>query len=369
MPNDPDAAPGVAADPRGPLAGLRVVEFAGIGPGPFAAMLLADMGADVFRIVRPGTDDDGEIVHRSRRSIALDLKSAVARDAALALLSRADALIEGFRPGVMERLGLGPDIVLQRNRQLVYGRMTGWGQTGPLAQVAGHDINYIALAGVLGSIGPADGNPAPPLNLVGDYGGGALYLVAGLLAALLQAQRSGSGQVVDCAMCDGAASMMSLFWSLSAQGRWNDRRGGNFLDGGAHFYNTYRCADGRFIAVGAIEPQFYRTLCDLLRIDDPDFARQNDHALWPALQEKLQRIFLQRGRDEWCALLEGTEACVAPVLAMTEAPLHPHLAARGTFIERGGAVQPAPAPRFSRTPSAARPSGRIAVDDALAAWQ
>ena len=368
MPNHQEAAPDETTAPGGPLVGLRFVEFAGIGPGPFAAMLLADMGADILRIVRPGTEDDTEIVHRSRRSVALDLKTAAAREAALSLLARADALIEGFRPGVMERLGLGPDVALARNPRLVYGRMTGWGQTGPLAQVAGHDINYIAVSGALGAIGPAEGNPVPPLNLVGDYGGGALYLVAGLLAALLRAQRSGSGQVVDCAMCDGAASMMSLFWSLAAQGRWSDRRGGNFLDGGAHYYNTYRCADGRFIAVGAIEPQFYRTLCTLLAIDDPDMARQNDAALWPGLRQRLQHVFLQRSRDEWCALLEGTDACVAPVLAMTEAPHHPHLAARGSFIDRGHGTEPAPAPRFSRTPSAARPAQRVSVDDALASW-
>ena len=355
--------------PSGPLGGLRVVEFAGIGPGPFAAMLLADMGADVIRIVRPGgTDDDVDIVHRSRRSVALDLKSAAGREGALALLGAADALIEGFRPGVMERLGLGPEEVRACNRRLVYGRMTGWGQTGPLAHVAGHDINYIALAGALGSIGPAGAPPVPPLNLVGDYGGGALYLVVGLLAALREAERSGEGQVVDCAMVEGAASLLSLFWTLHAQGGWSGPRGANFLDGGAHYYGTYACADGRYIAVGAIEPQFYATLLRLLGIDDPDFVAQNDRDRWPVLQEKLRRLFRQRSRDQWCALLEGTEACVAPVLALTEAPDHPHLAARGAFIELDGARQPAPAPRFSRTPSVARRTTRIELADALAGW-
>jgi len=361
---------GTAARASGPLRGLRVVEFAGIGPGPFAAMLLADMGADVIRIVRQGAAaDDADIVHRSRRTVPLDLKSTEGREGALALLAAADALIEGFRPGVMERLGLGPAEVAAHNRRLVYGRMTGWGQTGPLAQVAGHDINYIALAGALGSIGPADRPPVPPLNLVGDYGGGALYLVVGMLAALREAERSGHGQVVDCAMCDGAASMLSLFWTLHARGNWSGGRGANFLDGGAHYYGTYECADGRFVAIGAIEPQFYATLLRLLGIADPDFAAQEDRARWPGLQDKLRHLFRQRTRAEWCALLEGTEACFAPVLGLTEAPEHPHLAARGTFVDLDGARQPAPAPRFSRTPSVARRTTRIALADALAGWR
>ncbi len=365
---------GTALKTAGPLSGVRIVEFAAIGPGPFAAMLLGDMGADVIRINRPGADvgDGTDVVDRSRRSVVLDLKDAAGRAGALDLLAQADALIEGFRPGVMERLGLGPDDVRKRSPRLVYGRMTGWGQTGPLAHAAGHDINYIALAGALAAIGPAGCRPVPPLNLVGDYGGGALYLVVGILAALLEARMSGMGQTVDCAMCDGVASLMSLFVSLQAKGRWTENRGANLLDGAAHFYTTYECADGRYVSIGALEPQFYTLLTGLLGVDDLEFADQNDQRRWPALHAKLQAVFRSRSRDDWCTLLEGTDACFAPVLTLAEAAQHPHLIARQTFVDIDGVVQPAPAPRFSRTPSAvqSRPGGSpLNLDDAIRHWR
>jgi len=357
----------------GPLRGLRVVEFAGIGPGPFAAMLLADMGADIVRVDRPGFSgaDPRDITVRGRRIVALDLKQPEHLEAVLALIDRADALIEGFRPGVMERLGLGPDRVLARNPRLVFGRITGWGQEGPLAQAAGHDINYIALPGALAAIGPREGNPVPPLNLVGDYGGGALYLAVGVLAAVIEARASGRGQVVDAAMCDGAASMLSIFFTLRARRMWQDRRGENLLDGGAPFYRTYECADGRHVAIGALEPQFYDTLCALAGFEDPAFRERNDKAKWPALADRMEAVFKTRTRAEWCAILEGSDACFAPVLTMGEAPSHPHLVARQTFVERDGVVQPAPAPRFSRTPSAIQsPPAQAAspVEDVLAEW-
>ncbi len=346
------------------------VEFAGIGPVPFAAMLLADMGADIIRIERPGGGMPGtEIVHRSRPTLVLDLKQDGARQKAMALVAESDGLIEGFRPGVMERLGFGPEPVLARNPRLVYGRMTGWGQSGPLASSAGHDINYIAVAGALGSFGPVEGRPVPPLNLVGDYGGGALYLALGLLAGLIEAGRSGQGQVVDCAMCDGAASLMTLFWSLHAAGLWTGGRGTNLLDGGAHYYSTYECADGRYVAVGAIEKQFYALLCEGLGVEDPAFREQDDRAAWPDLQEKLQVLFRTRTRDEWCTLFEGTDACVAPVLSMLEAPEHPHMAERRSFIDLDGVRQPAPAPRFTRTPSAVRPAPTLTFEEALQKWR
>jgi alpha-methylacyl-CoA racemase len=365
-----------AARPRaasGPLSGVRIVEFAGIGPGPFASMLLADMGADVVRIDRPGFAgaDVRDVTMRSRRVVALDLKNAAHRDQVLAMLDCADVLIEGFRPGVMERLGLGPDVVLARNERLVYGRMTGWGQEGPLAQAAGHDINYIALPGALAAIGTKQG-PVPPLNLVGDYGGGALYLVVGVLAAVIEARASGRGQVVDVAMCDGAASLLSLFFTLRARGIWQDERASNLLDGGAHFYRTYECADGRHVALGAIEPQFYEELCQLAGLDNPVFRDRNDKARWPDLSRRMEAVFKTRTRDEWCAILEGSDACFAPVLTMGEAPSHPHLAARSTFLDLDGVVQPAPAPRFSRTPSAVQSppaKGPTEVADVIAEWQ
>jgi alpha-methylacyl-CoA racemase len=343
----------------GPLAHLTVVELAAIGPGPFACMVLADLGATVIRIDRPPQPPaaglaalmrNDSVVDRGRRSIALDLKQPEAVEIVLRLLERADMLVEGFRPGVAEKLGLGPQPCQARNPRLVYGRMTGWGQDGPLAQAAGHDINYIALSGALHAIGPA-GQPVPPLNLVGDYGGGGMLLAVGLLAAHAHAQRSGQGQVVDAAMTDGAALLMAAQYGLKAKGFWHDARERNFLDGAAPFYGTYACADGRHVALGPIEPQFYRRLLELCGIDDPEFARQWDQARWPALRGKLEALFLTRTRAQWCELLEGSDACFAPVLSMEEAPAHPHNTARGTFVTDGGVVQPAPAPRFDRTPA------------------
>ncbi len=357
---------------QGPLAGLRVVEFAGIGPAPFCGMLLSDLGADVVRIDRAEAwaGQAQAVIERGRRSVLLDLKRPEDLDTALKLLDRADALIEGYRPGVMERLGLGPEVVLGRNPRLVYGRMTGWGQTGPLASAAGHDINYLALSGALHAIGPAE-RPVPPLNLVGDFGGGSLYLAFGLLAGILHARATGQGQVVDCAVTDGAASLMGLFYGMRAAGLWQDRREANLLDGGAHFYGTYRCADGNWVCVGPLEPQFYGLLLEKMGIDDPQFAKQMNPAHWPALRAKLAERFATRTREEWCALLEGTDACFAPVLSMGEAPGHPHNQARGTFTEVAGVVQPAPAPRFSATPGAIRrpaPAPGEHTAEVLADW-
>jgi alpha-methylacyl-CoA racemase len=353
--------------PAGPLSDVRIVELAAIGPVPFAAMLLADMGADIVRIARPGSPplEGHDIVERGRRTIELDLKSSAGSAAALALIERADVLLEGFRPGVMERLGLGPTIALDRNPRLVYGRMTGWGQTGPLAHAAGHDIDYIALTGALHAIGERDGAPVPPLNLLGDFGGGALYLVVGVLAALLEARRSGQGQVVDCAIVDGAASLLSFIHAALARGSWCDARGSNFLDGGAPFYTTYRCADGEYIAVGALEPQFHALLIERLGLDGETFADRDDPSSWPRLRGILEQTFVTRTRREWCELFEGTDACVAPVLSLGEAARHPHLAARGTIASLEGVTCPAPAPRFSRTPSAMRPV-QAEIDDAAA---
>ena len=338
----------------GPLRGLRVIEFAGLGPAPFAAMMLSDMGADVVRIDRKGRGKTKptDITSRGRRVIELDLKAPEDLATARRLVNAADVLIEGFRPGVMERIGLGPESPSITNRRLIYGRMTGWGQHGPLSAAAGHDINYIALTGALAAIGPRDGTPVPPLNLVGDYGGGALYLVAGILAARIEALQSGQGQVIDCAMCDGVIHMMSLFHSLAAEEQWDDtRRASNLLDGGAHFYRTYECADGRHVAVGALEPQFYALLCEKAGLSAPEFQDQNNKERWPDLQEKAEALFRTRSRSEWCALLEGTDACFAPVLTMEEAPQHRHLAERRNFVEVARVRQSAPAPRFSRTPS------------------
>jgi alpha-methylacyl-CoA racemase len=357
---------------HGPLAGVRIVEFAGIGPGPFAGMLLADMGADIVVVDRPEPAPfrPGPVLSRGKRTAIADLKDPLQRDAALDLIATADALFEGFRPGVMERLGLGPDIALKRNPKLVYGRMTGWGQTGPLAGAAGHDINYIALVGALAAIGPPE-KPLPPLNLVGDFGGGALYLVVGLLAAIIAARRTGEGQVVDCAICDGTASMMAMTAEFAAQGRWRAERGANLLDGGAPFYRVFECADGKHIAIGALEPQFYQRLCALVGLDDPIFLERDDRGQWPALHQKMEAAFRTRTSEQWRIILEGTDACFAPVLRLDEAPRHPHLAARQTFPEIEGVTQPAPAPRFSRTPGAVRPprSGPLLLADAVAAWQ
>ena len=336
----------------GPLSGFRIVEFAGIGPGPFAAMLLADMGADVITLVRPNQTPKGASA-RGRRVIAVDLKDKAAIDGVLSLLDGADALLEGYRPGVMERLGLGPDVVLGRNKKLVFGRMTGWGQDGPLALAAGHDINYISITGALAAIGGRD-KPVPPLNLVGDFGGGALYLVVGMLAAMLEASRSGQGQVVDAAMCDGAASLITMFFDMTAAGRWKEQRESNMLDGGAHFYGVYQCKDGEFISIGSIEPQFYAQLREIAGLSDPQYDGQMDPKNWGPLREKLDAVFKTRTRDEWCKMMEGTDVCFAPVLTMSEATKHPHMVAREVFVQHDGHTQPGPAPRFSRTPSSVR---------------
>jgi alpha-methylacyl-CoA racemase len=331
-------------------------------------MLLADMGAEVVTLDRIGARKNlKSIAGRGRKLLELDLKNPQSVAAVLDLLSRADALIEGFRPGVMERLGLGPEVVEARNPRLVYGRMTGWGQEGPLAQAAGHDINYISVTGALAAIGPAE-RPVPPLNLVGDFGGGALYLVVGVLAALLEAKKSGRGQVVDAAMCDGAASLMSMFFDLAAAGRWTEARESNFLDGGAHFYGVYQCGCGGFISIGSIEPQFYALLRDLAGLSEPAFDTQMEPRAWPELRQKLAAVFQTKSRDEWCKLMEGTDVCFAPVLTMREAPHHPHMAARNSFIERHGLTQPAPAPRFSRTVSVVREPEAADIADVTRAW-
>jgi alpha-methylacyl-CoA racemase len=353
----------------GPLTGYRIVEFAGIGPGPFACMMLADMGAEVVTLDRVGARKNlKSVAGRGRKVIELDLKDKTAVAQVLDLLANADALIEGFRPGVMERLGLGPDVVLAKNPRVVYGRMTGWGQEGPLAQAAGHDINYISVTGALAAIGTTE-KPVPPLNLVGDFGGGALYLVVGVLAALLEASKSGKGQVVDAAMCDGAASLMSMFFDLAAAGRWVEGRERNFLDGGAHFYGVYECSCGNFISVGSIEPQFYALLREHAGLSDADFDAQMDRKAWPSLKEKLTRVFKSQTREDWCKIMEGTDICFAPILTMAEAPKHPHMAARQVFVERHGVTQPAPAPRFSRTPSNIREPEVTDIGGLVSAWQ
>jgi alpha-methylacyl-CoA racemase len=337
----------------GPLDGVRIVEIAGIGPGPFAGMMLADHGAEVIRVERPGSGAAStDILARSRRAVAIDLKRpegvAVLRD----LARGADGLIEGFRPGVMERLGLGPDVLLADNPKLVFGRMTGWGQTGPLARTAGHDIDYIAVAGALHAYGRAGEKPTPPINMVGDFGGGGMLLAFGMVSALLHAQRTGQGQVIDCAMVDGAALLMSMIWSFRAAGFWRDERGVNLLDTGAHFYDTYETADGKYMAVGAIEPQFYAELRRLAGLaDDPALDAQMDVSAWPALKSRVAEAFLTRTRDAWMAIFDGTDACVSPVLSMAEAPSHPHNAQRETFVTEEGVTQPAPAPRYSATPT------------------
>jgi alpha-methylacyl-CoA racemase len=345
----------------GALEGLTVLEFAGIGPGPFACMMLADHGARVIRIERPNTGgrfgDAGnrDILNRNRQKLALDLKDPAAIARIRDLVRQADVVIEGFRPGVMERLGLGPEVLLADNPRLVFGRMTGWGQDGPMAPLAGHDINYIALSGALHTYGRAGEKPSFPVNAVGDFGGGGMLMAFGVMAAVFSAQRTGKGQVVDCAMVDGAAILSAMTWSFFGNGQWTDRRGVNLLDGGTHFYDTYETADGKWISLGSIEPQFYALLLERTGLkDDPAFAAQMDPAAWGPLKERLTALFLTRPRDEWCALLDGTDACFAPVLSLGEAPAHPHNAARGTFLEEGGMVMPAPAPRFSGTP-AARP--------------
>ena len=362
----------------GPLTGIRIIELGGIGPGPFSAALLADLGADVIRIDRIVPSDSGVamdpkfiLIHRGMRSVAMDLKKPQAIAAMRRLLGKADALIEGFRPGVAERLGLGPDDCLAVNPRLVYGRMTGWGQDGPLARAPGHDINYIALTGVLHSIGSPGGPPVPPLNLTGDFGGGALYLALGIVSALLESRTSGRGQVVDAAMVDGSASLMALMYGMRAGGLWGDERGTNRLDSGAPYYNVYETADGKYIALGSNEARFYRNTLELLGLSADDLPAQEDREQWPAMRERFAAVFKTRTRDEWCALMEGQEVCFAPVLAMGEAPAHPHLKARNTFVEFDGVVQPAPAPRFSRTPGAIQrgaPRRGQHTDEALADW-
>ena len=346
----------------GPLAGFKIIEMAGIGPAPMCAMLLADLGATVLRIDRqqpsglglPG-DARFNIMNRSRHAIAVDLKHPEGVALVLRLVGAADALIEGFRPGVMERLGLGPEPCLARNPKLVYGRMTGWGQTGPLAEAAGHDLNYIALAGVLHSIGRAGQPPTPPLNLVADFGGGALYLAFGLACGLLEAQRSGKGQVVDAAMVDGAASLMTMFYALHAAGSFTASRGENALDSGAFFYDVYQCADGKYVSVAPIEDKFLEEFLRRMEIDPAEMPPKMERRRWPEAKAKLAARFKRKTRDEWCRLLEGSDACFAPVLSLAEAPGHPHNVARQSFVEIDGIVQPSPAPRFSRTP-AGRPT-------------
>jgi len=349
-----------AASASGPLQGLRVIEFAGIGPAPLACMLFADLGAVVVRIDRLEASGLGlamaprdDVNARGRRSVALDLKQPAGRDAALCLVATADVLVEGFRPGVMEKLGLGPEPCQALNTGLVYGRMTGYGQSGPLAAQAGHDLNYLALTGLLNAIGPAGGPPLPPLNLAADYGGGAMFLAFGVMAALWERQRSGRGQVVDAAMVDGAAALGSIFWGLSAAGQWQPERGSNLLDGGAPFYACYETADGRWMSLAALEPKFFAEAAALLELDARFLPRQYDRRLWPDLRQAIESAFRRHPQAHWCERTAGTDACIAPVLSFDEAPRHAHAQARGGFVEVDGRLQPAPAPRFSRTPAVA----------------
>ena len=362
----------------GPLAGYKVVELAGIGPGPMCAMLLSDMGAEVLRVdrVQPsglgiGQPTKYSLLNRGRRSVAIDMKKPQGVEAVLRLIEQADALIEGFRPGVMERLGLGPEVCLSRNPKLIYGRMTGWGQDGPLAHAAGHDMNYIALIGALHCIGNAGGPPVPPLNLVGDFGGGALYLAFGIACGLLEAQKSGQGQVVDAAMVDGAASLMTAVYGMNGMGMWSDKRGENILDSGAHFYQVYRTKDDKYVSIASIEAKFYAELLERTGLDTEHLPKQMDRGKWPELQARLAEVFKQKTRDEWCAIMEGSDICFAPVLTLDEAPEHPHNKARGTFVEVDGVIQPAPAPRFSRSREEIQrppPSPGEHTDEALADW-
>ena len=362
----------------GTLSGYKIVEFAGIGPAPMCAMLLADMGADVLRIDRAedaalgiSLDAKYSLLSRGRKSVAIGLKKPEGVAAAMKLVENADALLEGFRPQVMERLGLGPDECLKRNPKLIYGRMTGWGQEGPLAHAAGHDINYIALSGVLASIGRRGEAPVPPLNLVGDFGGGGLYLALGVVAGLLEAQKSGKGQVVDSAMVDGAASLLTAIYGMHASGMWSNTRGDNILDTGAHFYDVYETKDGEYVSIGSIEPKFYAELLKRSGLEGQEMPRQMDRKAWPDLKEKFAALFKTKTRDEWCKIMEGSDICFAPVLSMAEAPSHPHNIKRGTFVEVEGVVQPGPAPRFSRTPSKIqRPPAKPGehTEEALREW-
>ena len=362
----------------GTLSGYKIVEFAGIGPAPMCAMLLADMGAEVLRIDRAedaalgiSLDAKYSLLSRGRKSVAIDLKRPEGVAAAMKLIEKADALLEGFRPQVMERLGLGPDECLKRNPRLIYGRMTGWGQEGPLAHAAGHDINYIALSGVLASIGRRGEAPVPPLNLVGDFGGGGLYLALGVVAGLLEAQKSGKGQVVDAAMVDGAASLLTAIYGMHASGMWSNTRGDNILDTGAHFYDVYETKDGEFVSIGSIEAKFYAELLKRSGLEGQEMPRQMDRKAWPDLKEKFAALFKTKTRAEWCKIMEGSDICFAPVLSMAEAPKHPHNQLRGTFVEVEGVVQPGPAPRFSRTPSKIqRPPAKPGehTEEALCEW-
>jgi alpha-methylacyl-CoA racemase len=362
----------------GPLTGLRIIELAGLGPAPFAGMMLADAGADIVRIDRaeratypPVETPHVDLMNRGRRSVAVDLKHPDGVELVLRLAGEAEGLMEGFRPGVAERLGLGPDVCLARNPALVYGRMTGWGQDGPMALAAGHDVDYIALAGALEPIGRAGERPLPPLNLIGDFGGGGMLLAFGMVSAILSAQRTGEGQVVDAAMVDGAAALMTMTYTLRAAGIWRDERGTNLLDTGAHFYEVYETSDGGFVGVGAIEPQFYAELIDGLGLAGEELPGQMDRQAWPAMKERFAAVFATRTRDEWESVFEGTDACVAPVLSPAEAPSHPHNVHRGTFTDVAGVVQPAPAPHFQGTPGAIRrppPNPGQHADEALADW-
>lgn len=359
----------------GPLNGIRLVEIAGLGPTPFAAMTLADMGAEVIRVERPGRQHllglEYDILDRSRSFVELDLKSTVDLDRIKTLINRADGLIEGMRPGVMERLGLGPKVFATSNRRLVYGRMTGWGQEGPLAQAAGHDINYISLSGALHAIGAANA-PVPPLNLLGDFGGGGMYLAFGMVCALLEAVRSGLGQVVDAAIVDGTAHLTAMIYAMQQAGHWRDQRASNLLDGGAHFYGVYRCKCGGFVSIGAIEPKFYDELISKTGVDRDQFKAQLDARLWPSLRATLAQVFASKTRDEWCTIMEGSDVCFAPVLTLAEAPQHRHNIAREIFVSDCNITQPAPAPRLSRTPGRIQKASQqtpLVVDEVIGRWE
>lgn len=358
----------------GPLDGVKVIEMAAIGPVPFCAMMLSDMGAEVIRVDRlnqKGSGHRANVLFRGRKSVAVDLKNPLGVETTLELIDQADIVIEGFRPGVMERLGLGPEVCAERNRRIIYGRMTGWGQEGPLSQAAGHDINYISIAGALGSMGYPDRPPTPPLNLVGDFGGGAMYLLSGVLAALVERSTSGLGQVIDAAMTDGTASLLSPFFGMMAMNMWTPDRYKNRLDGGAFYYGSYECKDGKHISIGSLEPQFYSLLLEKCGITDEVFEEQLDQEAWSEKREKLEAIFKTKTRNEWCGIMEGTDVCFAPVLDLEEAPDHPHNKARETYIEFEGVTQPAPAPRFSRTESSISSSAALIgenTDEILTSW-
>ena len=355
----------------GPLSGTKIIELAGIGPGPFCGMLLSDMGAEVIRVDRAVAQKGRprDVLTRGRKSIAVDLKSEAGKEVILKLCESSDALFEGFRPGVTERLGIGPDQCMARNEKLVYGRMTGWGQEGPMSQAAGHDINYIALIGALHAIGETGGKPVPPLNLVGDFGGGGMVLAFGLVCALLEATRSGKGQVVDTAMVDGAAALMAMFFTMQAGGAFSMDRGTNLLDGGAHFYGTYETSDAKYISLGSIEPQFYSLLVEKAGLDPDKFSAQMDSSKWGEFKAELTNVFKTKTRDEWCDIMEGSDVCFAPVLALDEVHKHPHNIARNSFIDIDGVIQPAPAPRFSRSEVAVSHGSRLAGEDSIVVLQ